>query len=369
MFQLTVVATARHDNHGENFLYRMQHFVDGFIEQCKRHDLSAELIIVEWNPPDETQPLYQALKFPEDKGPCTVRFIRVPKEVHAKFQHSDKLPLFQMIAKNVGIRRAQGKFILATNIDIIFSDRLICYLRDKLSKNRLYRVDRLDVPSQLPHTSLKEILDFCHQNYFRINGKYGTRVKIDGKWSKKKNDLNFNCPNIARLKKISKQTPLKALKFILSRAHPLFQAGLFLAKKNFKKIYQRLFHKVHTNACGDFTLLSATDWSKLQGYPELEMYSWHIDSVLLYQAKQAKIKEVDLPRSYPIYHIEHSLGSGYTHETSHALFDRLTKKGIPHLTDSDLNQISIQARNQKTPLRFNSENWGLAHLNLEEVKL
>src|SRR5579864_7929447 len=104
---LSVVATARNDNHGGRFLYRMQHFVDGFIEQCKRHQLNAELIIVEWNPPEDTEPLSQVIKFPDDKGPCEVRFICVPKEAHMKLSHSDKLPLFQMIGKNVGIRRAR----------------------------------------------------------------------------------------------------------------------------------------------------------------------------------------------------------------------------------------------------------------------
>ncbi|HUD02101.1 MAG TPA: hypothetical protein VMR37_07215, partial [Rhabdochlamydiaceae bacterium] len=158
-FHLSVVATARNDNHGGRFLYRMQHFVDGFIEQCKKHELKAELIIVEWNPPDETEPLSKVLKFPEDKGPCAIRFIRVPKEVHMKLSHSDELPLFQMIGKNVGIRRARGKFVLSTNIDILFSDKLIRFLRDKLESNTLIRVDRLDVPCELPAThSLHEIL-------------------------------------------------------------------------------------------------------------------------------------------------------------------------------------------------------------------
>ena len=50
-YHLSVVATTRNDNHGGSLTYRMQHFVDGFVEQCKRHQLSAELILVEWNPP------------------------------------------------------------------------------------------------------------------------------------------------------------------------------------------------------------------------------------------------------------------------------------------------------------------------------
>lgn len=367
-FHLSVVATARNDNHGENFLYRMQHFIDGFIEQCKRHQLSAELIIVEWNPPDETEPLYKALKFPQDKGPCAIRFIRVPKEAHMSLAHSDKLPLFQMIAKNVGIRRALGEFVLATNIDILFSDKLICYLRDKLKTNSLVRADRLDVPSQLPEThSFDEILNFCDQNYFRINAKYGTKVKIDGKWR------GGRCvvPRlpVKRLKKLNNMNPKELLKELARISSDTIQLIHLILKKVKHKALTTFLFKVHSNACGDFTLLSFEDWEKLQGYPELEMYSWHIDSVLLYQAKQASIKEVDLPRKMAIYHIEHGLGSGYTHEAANALFKRLRDRGIPHLNDSDLQKIAYQARKSKVPLSFNTKKWGMSDLSLEEVSI
>ena len=55
---LSVVATARNDDHGGNLLRRMQIFVDAWINQSKRHQLSSELILVEWNPPQdrESQP-------------------------------------------------------------------------------------------------------------------------------------------------------------------------------------------------------------------------------------------------------------------------------------------------------------------------
>ncbi len=45
---LSVVAVSRNDDHGRDLCGRMQHFVDGFIAQCRKHQLSAELILVEW---------------------------------------------------------------------------------------------------------------------------------------------------------------------------------------------------------------------------------------------------------------------------------------------------------------------------------
>ena len=137
--KLSIVATSRNDNHGGNLLQRMQIFVDGLIAQCKRHNLSVELILVEWNPPDNKTKFYEALRWPEDPTPCQVRIIEVPPELHHRFKHSEGLPLFQMIAKNVGIVRARGQFILSTNIDIIFSDGLMGFLcSDSLKKGNYY---------------------------------------------------------------------------------------------------------------------------------------------------------------------------------------------------------------------------------------
>src|SRR5690349_4578563 len=109
---ISVIATARNDNHGGNLLGRIQVFVDAWINQAKRHNLVSELILVEWNPPADKPKLAQALRWPEDTGPCEIRIIEVPPEIHARYQHAAALPLYQMIAKNVGIRRARGEFLL-----------------------------------------------------------------------------------------------------------------------------------------------------------------------------------------------------------------------------------------------------------------
>src|SRR5579864_2286230 len=143
---LSVVVTARNDDHGGSLLSRMQAFVNGWIGQCKRHDLSSELIVVDWNPPADRPPLIDAIKWPTDTSNCEVRFIQVPSDVHQRYKHAESLPLYQMIAKNAGIRRARGRFVLATNIDIIFSDELVRHIaRRSLEENRTYRIDRHDV--------------------------------------------------------------------------------------------------------------------------------------------------------------------------------------------------------------------------------
>ena len=180
---LSVVVASRNDDHGGNLMGRTQIFLDGWLTQARRYNISSELIFVEWNPPADRPPLAEALKWPADLGPCTVRFIEVPAELHQRYQHAAGLPLYQMIGKNVGIRRARGRFVLATNIDILFSDELAAFLGERrLEMNRMYRVDRYDAMSDVPAgASLDEQLAYCRTHLIRVNRREGTfEVTPDG---------------------------------------------------------------------------------------------------------------------------------------------------------------------------------------------
>jgi FkbM family methyltransferase len=180
---LSLVVATRNDDHGGNLMGRTQIFLDGWLTQARRYNISSELIFVEWNPPVDRPPLAEALKWPADLGPCTVRFIEVPAELHQRYQHAAGLPLYQMIGKNVGIRRARGRFVLATNIDILFSDELAAFLGERrLETNRMYRVDRYDAMSDVPAgASLDEQLAYCRTHLIRVNRREGTfEVTPDG---------------------------------------------------------------------------------------------------------------------------------------------------------------------------------------------
>ncbi|HLW75577.1 MAG TPA: hypothetical protein VKS01_01310, partial [Bryobacteraceae bacterium] len=173
---LSVVVTARNDDHGGNLLGRMQAFVNGLLRQCARHQLPAELIFVEWNPPAAKPKLIDALRWPDSGGYCDVRIIEVPAELHQRYRHWQTMPLYQMIAKNVGIRRARGEWVLATNIDILFSDELMEFIaRRRLDSNRMYRVDRWDVMPDVPvDESVEDQLRYCESHVLRVNLREGT---------------------------------------------------------------------------------------------------------------------------------------------------------------------------------------------------
>ena len=363
---LSVVAGSRNDDHGGKLLYRMQHFVTGFIQQCEKHHLSAELILVDWNPPDGKPSLSEILKFPESKSSCKVRIITVPKEIHDTLSHAKELPMFQMIAKNVGIRRAKGKYILATNIDVLFSDELILYLRDHLKVGRLYRADRLDVPSELPDSdSIDPILDYCVKNYFRINGRYGTQILKNEKWSFVDTSSTRHSKKLSSLKNNLWTFYLRKLLLMFNPGNRRLDFGFF--QHLYRRIKFRFILNAHTNACGDFTLLSSEDWDALRGYPELQGFSWHLDAFLIYQARLSGIQHEELSREKSVYHIEHGKSSGYTPESHDLVFDRIKAKKIPCLDDRELLKMVALMKKKKENYAYNDDRWGFSNYEFKEV--
>lgn len=317
--KLSIVVTARNDNHGGGFLRRMQIFINGLLNQAERHKLKAELIVVEWNPPTDRPPLFEVLKWPEKNEFCTVRFFEVPPGIHNRYKYATKLPLYQMIAKNVGIRYARAEFLLATNIDLLFSDELVKFLAsDELVENYVYRVDRYDIPEDIPlNAPIDEQLQFCQENVIRINSREGTHNLLTGRYFPTYAGLNTDST------------------------------------------------RLHFNACGDFTLMSVKDWHFLNGYPEFDMYSAHIDSLLLLMAYHAGIGQVILPDQMRTYHIEHS--SCMIAEIAAKLSKDLKAANIPEIKISQLEEWASEMNRNQRPIIFNDSEWGFASERLKET--
>lgn len=443
---LSFVATSRNDGHGGDLLGRMQQFVDALDAQCRRHDLDAELVLVEWNPPADKPPLAEALRWPEDGGPLGVRIVTVPPSLHNRLDNSDVLPLYQMIAKNVGVRRARGGFVAATNIDIVFSDGAMSALAGRLRQGVLYRADRHDVyPHPPAGAPIEEVLAACRRNTIRENRRDGTLLVDQGvflpvyqsfrqvlaKWAMRRarrvawrlvvQPLRWSGSKALRLPRFatgaarrtmraprwagrllrnlaravtgllhpgqerprrprgSRRRPLHAARGALRRLGTAlklgFMAVLLAPVYAWRELRQAWIDThslphLHTNGCGDMTLLSAADWSRLRGYPEWPIFSWHLDSVLVHQAAASGTQTVELPAAAPVYHLEHAKGSGFTPDGEALLFGRLRHMKVPFLSSEDFSRIALdlyRSARKGGDLAWDQPGWGMEAVDLPET--
>ncbi len=363
---LSIVVAARNDDHGGNFKQRMQIFISGLLEQCRRFELDAELIVVEWNPAPDRPRIAQAFSWPIEGSTCTVRIIEVSPELHATIENSDRIPLHQMMAKNVGIRRARGEYVLATNIDVLFSDELVREIASRrLNEGRFYRIDRYDVPATIDvATPIDEQLAFCHDHVMRVYERNGTQSYLSNRY------YRIYPPQMS-LEPVGK---LVHILYVIWREIGLL--GYLEAMKQPAAKLRRLAKylvspqrdRLHTNASGDFTLMARKHWEELRGYPELAVHAMHLDSLLCYMAHYLPLDEVVLPDPMRIYHIEHE--HGWTPEAARAGYDdRLGELGILRVSDELFNDYAIQMKRAKRPLLQNAEDWGMRDQTLPEIAI
>ncbi len=334
---ISFVVTSRNDNHGGDMTKRMRIFNKGLMYQCNKHQLKAELVFVEWNPLPDRPFLSEILPKPKNGDYLTVRYIRVPNSIHKTFNFHKELPVFQMIAKNVGIRRAKAPFVLCTNVDLLFSDALFQFLSKKtLKKNHFYRANRCDIPNTL--TEEMEVNQQLHLAKKMIIKRLGKKPQYD--IFRDKNGI--------------------FLKYQIFR--PLIPFLIFLKKLIFSK-EQIILDQLDLDGCGDFTLMSKEDWLDIDGYVELEMYSLHIDSMGVISAFAKAKKQVILSPEACTYHIRHNDGWDINDPIKKLVF--FAK--FPVLEWWSVWKSGLKIIREKRNFDINTKNWGLNNLNLEEV--
>lgn len=335
----SVVVTSRNDGHGGDILKRMRLFVNGLFEQSRRHQVPLELIFVEWNPPADRPLLQEVLPKPGPDDLSTLRYILVPEEIQQSFKRAREIPLFQMIAKNVGIRRARANWILCTNIDLLFSDELFQIMaRGGLREGHFYRANRCDVPDGIdPAWPLDQQLQWCSQNIMRRLG-----------W-----DHRFKYVNLEESNLHHRTWLMKWITNQIARVHRL-QSSRF----------NREYYMLDKMACGDFTLMSKSMWEDMQGYLELDMYSIHVDSLGLIAARALGYKQVVFPRKACTYHIDHPLGW----EAMNPLEKLKFLENRPGIGYGVLLEVAKFMLEKGGRFNMNPPTWGYADQNFEEYE-
>lgn len=336
---ISIVAASRNDNHGGDMLKRMRIFVRGLIHQCNKYKLPCELIMVEWNPVAGEKLLHEILPKVTDQDYLSIRYIIVPNELHKQFAFNEQIPLFQMIAKNVGIRRATANFVLCTNVDLLFSDKLFACLAERnLQDNHYYRANRCDVPNTINEEwTVDQQLQFCESNIKQRNGK------------------NSLYPNFY---------DTSGFLFKFGFAIPLLRL-LSKIKYTYANTPNDRMVELDLDACGDFTMMSKQNWLDIQGYPELEIYSIHIDSMGIIAAAALNLKQTIFKATECTYHIEHSGGWEFKNPIDKIHF--YTKK--PMLDWWTVREAGLYLIENKTTFNLNKENWGLNQHRLKEISL
>ena len=148
-YYLSIVMVGRNDDKRGDYVGRLQNSLDFFIDQSESFSVSTEIIIVEWNPFQGMARLHHLLRrHPSSRVP--VRIITVPTQFHLSVQGNTGQDFFEFMAKNVGARRARGRWLLLTNGDIMLSDAVWALLgREGLDEGAFYRIARIDLPGVL----------------------------------------------------------------------------------------------------------------------------------------------------------------------------------------------------------------------------
>ncbi len=335
---LSIVAASRNDNHGGDMLRRMRIFLNGLIQQTRRFEIPVELIIVEWNPPENRPLLSEVLPAPSSNDRLTIRYIIVPPSIHHQYKRADVIPLFQMIAKNVGIRRASGQFVLCTNVDLLFSDGLFQFIRERqFHPHAFYRANRYDIPSSLDENwHIGEQLQFAHDNFIAQIGKN---------------------PNYMNLEDASEW--IYSYKWLAK----LLNTAAGIKRKFLDNRIDLTLRYLDTFACGDFTLMAKEAWLDIQGYPELDLYSIHVDTMGLIAAKALGYDQVVLPQDKCTYHIYHKTGWESMSPVEKISF-WVERPGIGWDVVCDSGKYILEKGRR---FNINQPDWGYANHELEEI--
>lgn len=337
---LSIVIAVRNDNYGGDFTQRLQKSLNWNTRWLEHYGVAAEFVLVNWNPLPEEQSLVERLDWPAERKHVKYRMIDVPNAVHETFVNPDvrdTVPMFEFIAKNAGVRRANGEYILSTNADILIHPKIFKSIANgQLDEAHYYRANRLDY-RKTEHDTVSQM--FKQGLVVLLKGKeYYYKVerfkKLQYQW--------FRLRNTLRLKWEATKLRFVAISNRL-RLDVVHDNGTFMA---------------HCLSSGDFMLMNKKHWNTLKGYPEYTYTVLHKDSMFTILAL-SMLKEKVFDK--PIFHQDHE--RRYTWEA--AKHDTRYDKAFAFFVE-----MAHEVR-QKRPIEqfLNSEDWGLVDFKLEEQQL
>ncbi len=129
-----------------------------------------ELVFVEWRPVPGRELLGDLLRTELPEIAPRLTTYEVDERYHAAFSQNPQLELHEFIAKNVGIRRAAGSYILTTSTDTYLSGDIGNLIgRRMLRPMTVYRATRVDLQLHLDRTNVNESALSDPRNWATVN--------------------------------------------------------------------------------------------------------------------------------------------------------------------------------------------------------
>ncbi len=244
---VSFVSWGRNDGYTQAYAERARRAVSVLAQQLEAARLDSEIIFVEWNPVPGEPMLIDAFDVPASLRFVSVRGVVVGRQYHEGFEGAVERAIHSGEAANVGLRRARGAFVTPKASDTILSQALIDRIaRRDLDPGCMYRVDRYDIPDAsafaVPDSELLASLAAAQS-------EYSGYVEPSPYWR---------------------------------------------------------IRDLHTNACGDFTLMARERWHQIRGYAlDRTVLSLDVDSIAMHAAAAFGVQEVRWPSECRIFKPQH----------------------------------------------------------------
>jgi hypothetical protein len=147
----SIVVVGRRDNFSTGFEARARNFLTALQLHIKKVPLAdAEVVFVDYA--GNQSLLHEIFDFPK----LRIRWVIVPEAAHRRLMRrmNGSISFLEYVAKNIGIRRARGKFVLTTNPDDLLSaDFFELIAQRQFNTALLYRAMRWDSRNSTTQTA------------------------------------------------------------------------------------------------------------------------------------------------------------------------------------------------------------------------